>query len=280
MNQLSIYGVVSNWCEQCDLTEEEEGPKGALTSVKSHEVNLLVSSPRLASGSSLWENIQDFESLSETIRSSRECEDAFFVHRVPAGMSYKTRPDEDDGLGQKAEESEPCLAKSKTSIQETGADTLSVIANQACLFTHRTIPTTERKWKVIPANSSYGRALPTAVSKMVTRLVRHYDQDERQPDAALHWDTIRPLLLKAFAKHGARDFSEKDWLRLNHQGSSKTRFEYCEDSNISLAYFRAIQGHSRGITIAPELMEHIPIPYKLERVFFSLGLFFQHPICP
>ena len=98
MNQLSIYGVVSNWCEQCSLTEEEQGPKGVLTSVKSHEVNLLVSSPRQASGSSFWENIQDFESLSETIRSSKECEDAIFVHRVSAGMSYKTRLDEDDGF--------------------------------------------------------------------------------------------------------------------------------------------------------------------------------------
>ena len=185
---MSIYGAVSNWCEQCGLTEEEQGPKGVLTSVKSHEVNLLASSPRLASGSSLRGNIQDFESLSE--RFARVCEDAIFVHRVPAGMTYKTRPDEKDGFGQKAEESEPCLAKSKTSIPETGADTLSVSASQACLFTQRTIPTTERKWKVIPANSSYGGALPTAVSKIVTRVVRRYDQDERQPDAALHWDTI------------------------------------------------------------------------------------------
>ena len=50
------------------------------------------------------------------------------------------------------------------------------------------------------------------------------------PDAALHWDTMRPVLLKAFAKHGVQDFSEKHWLRLVHEGSSKTRFEYCEDS--------------------------------------------------
>ena len=104
----------SNWCEECGLTEEEKGPKGALASVKSHEVNLLVSSPRLASGSTLRENIQDFESLSE--RFTRVCEDAIFVHRVPAAVSCKTRPDEDDGFGQKAEVSEPCLAKSKTSI--------------------------------------------------------------------------------------------------------------------------------------------------------------------
>ena len=71
-----------------------------LTSVKSQEVNLLVSFPGLASGSSLRENIQYFESLSETLRFTRICEDALFVRRVSAGMSYKTRPDEDDGFGQ------------------------------------------------------------------------------------------------------------------------------------------------------------------------------------
>ena len=108
---------------------------------------------------------------------------------------------------------------------------------QASCFTQRTNLTTESKWQMIPASSSYGGALPTAVSKMVTRLVRHYDQDEIQPDAALHWETIRPVLLKAFANHGARDFSGKHWLRQIHQGSSKTKFEPCEDSKNSLAYF-------------------------------------------
>ena len=60
--------------------------------------NFLVSSPRLASGNSLRRNIQEFESLSETIRFTRVCEDATFVHRVASGMSYKTRPEEDDGF--------------------------------------------------------------------------------------------------------------------------------------------------------------------------------------
>ena len=99
-------GTVSNWCEQFGLTEEEKGQekqqesvtKGVLTSVKSQEVKLLVSSPRLVFGKSLRENIRDFESLSETIRSSRVCELASFWHRVSAGMSFKTRPDEDDGF--------------------------------------------------------------------------------------------------------------------------------------------------------------------------------------
>ena len=82
------------------LGKKESVPKGVLTSVKSQEVNFLVSSPSLASGSSLRENIQDFESLSETLRFTGVCEDAFFVHLVSAGMSYKTRLDEDYGFGQ------------------------------------------------------------------------------------------------------------------------------------------------------------------------------------
>ena len=92
---------------------------------------------------------------------------------------------------QKAQGKEPCMAQSKTSIQETGAahvtsqttikeicaDTLSVFPGQASLFTQRTIPTNEKKWQAIPVNSSYGRALSIAVSKVVTRMVRPYDQD-------------------------------------------------------------------------------------------------------
>ena len=144
---------------------------------------------------------------------------------------------------QKAEGGESCLGKSKTGMQETGAahvssqtgikescaDTLSISPSQASFITQRTILTTERKWKVILANSSYGGALSVAVSKMVTRMVRHYDQDERQSDAALHWDTMRQVLLKAFAKHGAQNFSEKHWFRLC-EGSRKTRVECCEDA--------------------------------------------------
>ena len=82
VNQLNIYGAVSNWCEQFGTRENEtrrEKPLGkgesvtigVLTSVKSLEVNFLVSSSRLVSGSSARENIQDFESLSETIRLTR-----------------------------------------------------------------------------------------------------------------------------------------------------------------------------------------------------------------
>ena len=110
-------------------------------------------------------------------------------------------------------------------------------------------------------------------------MVRHHDRDERQSDAALHRDTMRPVV-KAFAKHGARDFSENHWLRLIHEGSNKTRFEICEDSKNSLAFCRAIQVHSGGISSDPELMGEHSNSLQLGRVYFSQGLVFQHSIYP
>ena len=126
----------------------------------------------------------------------------------------------------KSEGRQSCLGKSNTSIQEIGAThvsiytgnkdicakTLSIPPGQASLFTQRTIPTNERQWKVIPANSSYGGALSIQVSKMVTRMVRHYDQDERQSDASMDWDSIRPVLLNSVCKTWSTRFSEKYWL--------------------------------------------------------------------
>ena len=112
MNQLKINGAVSNWCEQFGFTEDEMGQertlgkrepvnKGTLKCVNSQEVNLFVSSPRLASGNNLREKtFRTSKSLSETIQFTKVCEDASFWYPVSAGMSYKTKPDEDDGFGQ------------------------------------------------------------------------------------------------------------------------------------------------------------------------------------
>ena len=93
--------------EQIGSTEDEKGQeitldkgesvnKEIVNNVISQEVNLWVSSLRLASGNSLRNNIQ----LSEPIQFTRVCEDASFWYRVSAGMSFMTKPDEDDGFGQ------------------------------------------------------------------------------------------------------------------------------------------------------------------------------------
>ena len=48
----------------------------------------------------------------------------------------------------------------------------------------------------------------TAVSKMVTEMLRHFDQEERKTDGSRHWDNIKPTLVREFAREGARDFDD------------------------------------------------------------------------
>ena len=104
-NQLSIYGAVSTWCAQFGLT----GGKGTrkterIRDQRCIDVCEITRSktfgipPKLASGNSLRENIQDFESLTETIRFTTVRELAWFRHRVSAGMNCKTT--RDNGFGQ------------------------------------------------------------------------------------------------------------------------------------------------------------------------------------
>ena len=68
------------------------------------------------------------------------------------------------------------------------------------------------KWIAIDANPSHGGALSIQVSKMVTKMVRHHDQDEPEQDGSYHWDTVGSVLLKAFARYGAQKFSEDHWI--------------------------------------------------------------------
>ena len=156
---------------------------------------------------------------------------------------------------QKSEGGEPCPTKSKTSNhldwcgpwyksnwhQGNFLRTPSA-PSQASSYTQRTILATKRKWTIIFANFLFARAQSIAASKMVTRLVRHYDQDERQSDASIRWDNMRTVLLKAFEKHGARNFSDEQCLRLGRDSRTAR-------SPKTLAYFWAIQGHSGGIPI-------------------------------
>ena len=101
-------------------------------------------------------------------------------------------------------------------------------------------------------------------------MLRHYDQDERQPQCSMHWDTFRPVLLKAFAQEGARDF-DKFWLCLVHESSKKKRLEYCLDVKNSLCYVRAIQGLSGGIPIRREIMEYTLVPHNWKECVFHSG---------
>ena len=76
----------------------------------------------------------------------------------------------------------------------------------------------------------------------------------------------------AFAHEGARHFDKGFRLDLTHEGSNKKRLEYCKDNIGSLSYGRAIQGHTRGIPISPELMNYTLIPYTWKEHIMHTGI--------
>ena len=118
--------------------------------------------------------------------------------------------------------------KGSSSNKETCASPFSNPPQRASLYTQRTVPTNEKKWKVIHAYSPDGGYSATAVSNIITQVLRHSDQEGRQTDGSRHWDTIRPILVKEFAQEEARDFDDWYWFFLIHEGSNKMRIEYLQ----------------------------------------------------
>ena len=129
---------------------------------------------------------------------------------------------------QKSEGKEPCVEEGGSNRtkepyalegnKETCANPLSNPISDS-LFKKTVIPTCERKWNTIDANPSRGGYLSTQVYKMVTKMIRHHDQD----DGSYHWDTVRSVLLKAFAQNGTGEISDNQWIHLIHEGSSKKK---------------------------------------------------------
>ena len=101
-----------------------------------------------------------------------------------------------------------------------------------------------------------GNALQDEISKLVMRLVRHYDQEERETDGAVHWNSIGPKLRKAFQKAGRAHF---------------LGLQYCKNSREVLLYIRAIQGHTGGNMTASELMGQIVHSHKWKEFLFHRG---------
>ena len=102
------------------------------------------------------------------------------------------------------------------------ADSLSISPRQASFFTQRTIPTIERKWKVIP----HGGALPDS------GLQNGYNNcASLRPRWKTTWRSAwlghdEAGTAESVRKTGSTRFlREACWLRLIHEGSSKTRFE-------------------------------------------------------
>ena len=103
-----------------------------------------------------------------------------------------------------------------------------------CTFQKEVIPVGERKWNDIPSCESFkGDSLSAEISKMVLKLVRHYDQDERETDGAAHWNSMETKMRKAFQRSRGRKFSDTDWPQHICEGSNKMRSKYFMNSKNS-----------------------------------------------
>ena len=112
------------------------------------------------------------------------------------------------------------------SLEETHAKQLNILTNPVYNCSEGGIPIEERLWNDIPACQQLrGYTFDAEVSKLVMRLVRRYDQDERETDGAVHWKLIGPKLRKAFRKAGGQQFSDFDWLEHIYKGINNTRVQ-------------------------------------------------------
>ena len=100
------------------------------------------------------------------------------------------------------------------------------------------IPKEDRIWTIIPGCPKRKRDLSeTRISKCVTNMVRHHDQDEQETDGARHCHGVLSVLKGKFRNQLEKEFTDEDWLHCFYLGSIKTRFDICKDENGKFRFF-------------------------------------------
>ena len=149
---------------------------------------------------------------------------------------------------------------------------MSIHPRTKSIYIKKEITKEDRIWTIIPGCPKCKRdSFETRISKRVTNMVRHHDQDKRETDGAMHWDVVLPVLKGRFRNQLEKEFTDEDWLHCLCLGSIKTRFEIYKDENGELRYIRAIQGHSGGMIISPKLVDYVIIPYTWKRYIYHVG---------
>ena len=162
-------------------------------------------------------------------------------------------------------------ASSKSSSGGSSNPT-SIHLEAKSIYVKREIPKEGSIWTIILGCPTCKRdPIETRISKCITNMVRHHDQDERETDGARHWDGVPSFLKGKFRTQLEKEFTDEDWLHCFYLGSIKTRFEFFLNENGELRCVRAIQGHSGGMIISPRLMNYVKILYKWKQFIYHVG---------
>ena len=145
---------------------------------------------------------------------------------------------------------------------------------------HNHIKGDQTQWWIAHSLSEIRRELSTHASMMVTKMVRHHDQEEREQDGSYHWDTARSVLLKAFAKCGAGELSDNKWIHQIHEGSCQRGVEYCvghenslsSSSNPGTLWWCSNKSRNNGIHIYSLWLERI---YLSQEIFMECSIDFE-----
>ena len=118
------------------------------------------------------------------------------------------------------------LASSKSSSGGSGGSNPASIHPKAkSIYVKKEIPKEDRIWTIIPGSPKCKRdSFEIRISKYVTNMVRHHDQDERETEGARHWDGV----LSVFA----RDIPKSTGERVHGRGLAPLPFSWKHQNKV------------------------------------------------
>ena len=163
----------------------------------------------------------------------------------------------------------PASSKSSSGGSGGSSNPTSTHLKAEFIYVKKEIPKEDRIWTLIPGCPRCKKdSFETRISKCVTNMVRHHDQDERETDGAMHWDVILPVLKGRFRNQLEKEFTEEDWLHCLYLGNIKTRFEICKDENGELRCDPRSLRWNDHITQTDELRDD---SLHMEAIYLSRG---------
>ena len=134
------------------------------------------------------------------------------------------------------------------------------------------IPMNERKWiDIEPGDSSLSAY---EISKKVINLLRHSQTVQREDDGAVQFWRIKNYLRNQFPQ--VQHWSDDRWiLCLAAGGGAKGIYQYCTDISGTIAYLRALQGHSGRNLIDLSLQDNVIIQRGFFKHIYHIGCVFN-----